>query len=42
MHKRMGNLVHQDKAVTLDVIHKLIEGLIVDYLERGDIGGKKR
>lgn len=27
MHKMMGNEVHQDKAVTLEVIHKLIEGL---------------
>ena len=33
MHKRMGDVVHQDKAVTLEVIHKLVEGLEEDYLE---------
>ena len=31
MHKRMGDEVHQDKAVTLEVVHKLIEGLEVEY-----------
>ena len=33
MHKRMGDVVYQDKAVTLDVVHKLIEGLGADYVE---------
>ena len=27
MHTRMGDKVHQDKAVSLEVIHKLMEGL---------------
>ena len=31
MHKRMGDEVDQDKAVTLEVVHKLIEGLEVEY-----------
>ena len=31
MHKRMGDEVHQDKAVTLEVVHKLIDGLEVEY-----------
>ena len=32
MHKRMGDVVKQDKAVTLDVVHRLIEGLKKDFL----------
>ena len=32
MHKKMGNEVHQDKAVTLEVIHKLIDGLEDEYV----------
>ena len=32
MHKRIGNVVKQDKAVTLDVIHRSIEGLEEDFL----------
>jgi len=31
MHKRMGDEVHQDQAVTLAVIHRLIDGLEMDY-----------
>ena len=31
MHKMMGDKVHQDKAVTLEVVHKLIEGLEDEY-----------
>ena len=41
IHKRMGDVVHQDKDATLDVVHKLIEGLEVDYLE-GEVMGKKK
>ena len=43
MHKRMGDEVRQDKAVTLAVIHKLMEGLEEEYLgsrteeERGEL-----
>ena len=40
MHKRIGDVVHQDKAVTLDVVHKVIEGLEVDYLEERNDGAK--
>lgn len=32
MHKRMGDEVHQDKAITLDVVHRLVEGLELEYL----------
>ena len=32
MHKRMGDIVKQDKTVTLDVIHRLVEGLEEDLL----------
>ena len=28
-------MVHQNKDVNLDVIHKLIEGLEVDYIKGG-------
>ena len=31
IHKRMGDEVHQDQAVTLTVIHRLIDGLEMDY-----------
>ena len=31
MHKRMGDEVHQDQAITLAVMHKLIEGLDFDF-----------
>ena len=31
MHKRMGDEVHQDQAVTLAVMHKLVDGLEKDY-----------
>ena len=27
IHKRMSDVAKQNKAVTLDVVHKLIEGL---------------
>ena len=42
MHQRMWGVGHQDKTVTLNVVHKLIEGLEVDYLEGGDDRGKQR
>ena len=32
MHKRMGDEVRQDKAITLEVIHKLMEGLEEEFL----------
>ena len=32
MHKMMDDVVKQDKAVTLEVIHRLIEGLEADFL----------
>ena len=31
MHKRMGDEVHQDKAVTLEVVHRLVEGLESEF-----------
>ena len=31
MYKRMGDEVHQDQAVTLAVMHRLIDGLEKDY-----------
>ena len=45
MHKYMGDEVRQDKAVTLEVVHKTIEGLEEDFLRaktdiiRGDLCG---
>ena len=27
IHKKMGDEVHQDKTVTLEVVHKLVDGL---------------
>ena len=32
MHKRMGDTVKQNKAITLDVIHRLVEGLEAEYI----------
>ena len=32
MHKRMGDEVHQDQAVTLGVVHKLVDGLERDFI----------
>ena len=32
MHKRMGDEVHQDKAITLGMVHRLVEGLELEYL----------
>ena len=32
MHKRMNDEVHQDQAVTLGVVHQLIEGLERDFI----------
>ena len=34
IHKRMRNVVYQDKSITLSVIHKLIESLNEDYVNR--------
>ena len=33
MHKIIGDEVHQDKVVTLKVVHKLIEGLEDEYVK---------
>ena len=38
----MGDIVHQDKNVTLDVVHKLVEGLQVDYHEGGEDREKEK
>ena len=35
MYKRMWDEVPQDKAVSLEVIHKLMKGLEEEYLEAG-------
>ena len=32
-HKRMGDVVHQDKVVTSKVLYKVVEGLKENYLE---------
>ena len=32
MHKRMGGEVHQDKAITLNAVHKLVEILELEYM----------
>lgn len=34
IHKRMGDIVHQDKHVTLDVIHTLVEIFEINYIGR--------
>ena len=33
MHKRMGDEVHWNKATTLDVVHKLIDGLEIEFVQ---------
>ena len=42
MHKRMGDVVKQDKAVTLDVVHRLVEGLKKDFLSEQDQAAKEK
>ena len=42
MHKRISDVVKQDKAVTLDVIHRLIEGLEEDFLTELDPAAKEK
>ena len=42
MHKRMGDEVHQDKAITLDVVHRLVEGLEQEYLNSSNDIDKER
>ena len=37
MHKRMGDESHQDQAITLEVIHRLIEDLEKDYRDNAEI-----
>ena len=32
MHKRMGDMVKQDKTITLNVIHRLVEDLEAEYI----------
>ena len=41
MHKRMGDEVYQDQAITLAVIHKLIEGLDIDFNQSKSIEEKE-
>ena len=41
IHKRMGDIVKQDKVVTLNVIHKLIEGLEEDFLTEPEQAAKE-
>ena len=31
IHKRIGDEVHQDQAITLEAMYKLIEGLDFDF-----------
>ena len=40
MHKRMGDEVHQDQAITLEVVHRLVDNLERDYKDSG--GNEKR
>jgi len=35
MHKRLRDEVRQNKVVTLEMVHKLMEGLEEEYLEAG-------
>ena len=37
MHKQKGDVVKQDKAVTLDVIHKLVEELERYFLAKQEL-----
>ena len=40
MYKRMDNMVKQDKVVTFDVIHKLVEGLERYFLSEQELASK--
>lgn len=40
IHKRMGDEVYQDQAITLEVVHRLVEGLEKYY--RSNVENKKR
>ena len=40
MHKRMGDEVHQDQAITLEMIYRLVDNLEKDYRDSG--GNEKR
>ena len=40
MHKRTGDEVHQDQAVTLKVVHRLVDNLEWDYRDSG--GNEKK
>ena len=42
MYNRMGDVVKQDKVVTLDVIHNLIEGLEEDFLTEPEQVAKEK
>ena len=41
MHKRIGDVVKQDKTVALDVIHRLIGGLKEDFLIELELAAKE-
>ena len=38
----MFDVVHQDKAVTLEVLHKFVEGLEEGYLEEKNVREKEK
>ena len=42
MHKRIGDEVKQDKVVTLDVTHKLVEELKRDFLAEQELALKEK
>ena len=42
MHKRMRDEVRQDLVVSLEVIHKLVEGLEEDYKSARDVKGREK
>ena len=41
IHKQMSDMVKQNKAVTLDVIHKLVEGLKRYFLSKQELASKE-
>ena len=42
MHKRITDEVHRDKAITLDVAHRLVEGLELEYLNSSNDVDKEK
>ena len=41
IHKQMSDMVKQNKAVTLDVIHKLVEGHKRYFLSKQELASKE-